>query len=71
MFKKFAKSAVENQKFQNWIKPNSDNHPMPLRSKNVFFHPICKTERYKRSTINAIIRTVNVGNNYQIEFFNE
>ena len=58
-FVKFAIKTVQSQRFKNWIKPNNNTNEMNLRKQNTFYHPQCKTERYRKSTINTIIRAVN------------
>ena len=68
LFVKFATDTVKSGRMQNWIKPNTNTNTISLRKQNSFFHPKCRTERYKRSAVNAIIRAVNEQNSFQIVF---
>ena len=56
--------AVLSERLQNWIKPNDSTHEMNLRKKNTFLVPKYKTERYRNSAMNAIIRAINDGDNF-------
>ena len=68
MFQKFAKSVVSSEKLSNWFLPNLNSLEMSLRSCNTFFHPKCRTERFKRSAINTIIRAANSSNEFVIVY---
>ena len=67
-FKVFAEKTVKSGRLTEYIKPSLNTHEMCLRKPNVFHHPICRTERYRRSTINAIIRSVNEGDSFEIVY---
>ena len=68
LFLKFAHKTVQSERFQNWIKPNSSVHQMSLRKNTTFHLPICRTERYRKSTINTIIRAVNESDKFEITY---
>ena len=68
LFVKFARKIVESGRLKHWIKPNESTHEMYLRTKNTFQFPMCRTERYKKSAINCIIKAANEGDDYQLVF---
>ena len=71
MFKKFAISAVNSGRLQNLIKPNVQPHPMQLRKTETFHLPKCRTERFRNSVVNSIIRSLNEGDNFKIDYVDD
>ena len=68
MFVKFANDVVKSGRLQNWLIPNQNTNVVNLRKQNIFHVPLCRTERYKRSAINSVIRAVNNADNFKIVF---
>ena len=67
-FVKFAKSAVQSERLQNLFQPNDPPHHMSLRKDLILKVPFCRTERLRRSAVMSIIRVINEGNNFKIEY---
>ena len=68
MFVKFASDTIKSGRLQSWFRPNTSTNVMTLRKQNTFHFPKCRTERYKRSAINSVIRAVNNADDFKIVF---
>ena len=66
LFVNFANSVIKSERLQHWIRPSFAINTIQLRGQQTFHHPICRTQRYMNSAVNAIIRVANEGNKFKI-----
>ena len=58
-FTRFASKVESEKRFKRFLMLNPATHGMDIRRRNTYYVPTSRTERYRRSPINSILRCLN------------